>query len=130
VQIPIDDIVIKKRVRKELGDLTPLVESLRRFGLMHPILVNKRNVLVSGRRRLEAAKTLGWKTINAVTVDARDTLTKLELEVEENVQRRELTSEEVARAYARIHKLRNPGFFRRIWNAIVRFFSRLFGLDE
>lgn len=130
MQIPIDDIIIKKRVRKELGDLTPLVESLRRFGLMHPVLVNKRNVLVSGRRRLEAAKTLGWKTINAVTVDARDTLTKLELEVEENVQRRELTSEEVARAYARIHKLRNPGFFRRIWNAIVRFLSRLFGLDE
>lgn len=130
MQIPIDDIIIKKRIRKELGDLAPLMESLRRFGLMNPILVNKRNVLVAGRRRLEAAKTLGWKTINAVTVDARDVLTKLELELEENVQRRELSTDEIAEAYSRIRKLRNPGFFRRIWNAIVRFFSRLFGLDE
>jgi ParB family chromosome partitioning protein len=129
VQIPIDDIVIKKRIRKELGDLTPLTESLRRFGLMNPILVNKRNVLIAGRRRLEAARTLGWKTINAISVDARDVLTKLELELEENVQRRELSVEEIAQAYERIHKLRNPGFFRRIWNAIVRFFSRLFGLE-
>jgi ParB family chromosome partitioning protein len=130
VQIPIDDIIVKRRVRKDLGDIAGLAESLRRFGLMNPVLVSKRNVLIAGRRRLEAARSLGWKTINAVTVEARDPLAKLELELEENVQRRELSTDEIAEANSRIRKLRDPGFFRRIWNAIVRFFARLFGLDE
>lgn len=129
MQIPIDEIVIKKRIRRDLGDVTPLVESLRRYGQMHPILVNKKNVLISGRRRLEAARILGWRSINALVIEAKDELSKLEYELEENAQRRDLTIEDVAKAEARIRRLRNPGFFRRIWNAVVAFFSRLFGLE-
>jgi ParB family chromosome partitioning protein len=70
MQIPIEDIKIKRRIRKDLGDLNALSESLRRYGQMHPILINKKNVLISGRRRLEAAKRLGWRTINAQLIDA------------------------------------------------------------
>lgn len=129
MQIPIEEIVVKKRIRRDFGDVTPLVESLRRYGLMHPILVNKKNILISGRRRLEAARILGWRSINALVIDARDELSKLEYELEENAQRRDLTIEETAKAEARIRRLRNPGFFRRIWNAITAFFARIFGLE-
>ncbi|HON13307.1 MAG TPA: ParB N-terminal domain-containing protein [Treponema sp.] len=129
MQIPIEDIKIKRRIRKDLGDLNALSESLRRYGQMHPILINKKNVLISGRRRLEAAKRLGWRTINAQLIDAGDELAKLEFELEENIQRQGLTNEEIQAAVHRIQKLRNPGFFRRIWNSIVRFFINLFHLD-
>ena len=129
MQIPIEDIKIKRRIRKDLGDLNALSESLRRYGQMHPILINKKNVLISGRRRLEAAKRLGWRTINAQLIDAGDELAKLEFELEENVQRQGLTNEEIQAAMNRIQKLRNPGLFRRIWNSIVRFFRNLFHLD-
>ncbi|MDR3335725.1 MAG: chromosome partitioning protein ParB, partial [Treponema sp.] len=73
---------------------------------------------------------LGWRTINAVIVDAPEKLVKLELEIEENVQRRDFTGEELAKATKQLYRLRNPGFFRRLWNAIVRFFKWLFRINE
>lgn len=126
MQVPVDQIVVKKRIRKDLGDIDALVDSLRRFGLMNPILVNKKFVLIAGGRRLHAAKTLGWQTINAVVIDADDELTRLEYEIEENLQRREFNDEESSQAWARLYTLRNPGFFRRLWQAISNFFKKLF----
>jgi ParB family chromosome partitioning protein len=126
MQVRIDEIVIRKRVRRNLGDIVPLMESMKKFGLMTPIIINKDNELIAGRRRLEAAKQLGWKTISATVVDKDDPLEKIEMEVEENVQRRNFTTDELADAYTRIDRLKNPGFFRRIWNAIARFFRKLF----
>lgn len=126
MQIPIDQITVKKRIRKDLGDIDALVDSLRRFGLMNPILLNKKYVLIAGGRRFHAAKILGWQTINAVVIDADDELTRLEYEIEENLQRREFNDEESSQAWARLYTLRNPGFFRRLWLSIVNFFKKLF----
>ena len=70
--INIDEIKIKKRVRKDLGDLETLKDSLRRYGLLSPITINTRNELVAGQRRLESAKQLGWTTITANVVDAEN----------------------------------------------------------
>jgi ParB family chromosome partitioning protein len=94
---------------------------------MHPIIVNSKNELIAGQRRLESAKQLGWRKIPAVIVDRENELEKLELEMEENLHRRNLSADELAEGYRRLDKLRNPGFFRRIWNAIRSFFKRLFG---
>ena len=124
--IPIEDIKEKKRIRKEMGDITALADSLKRFGQISPIVVTKDNVLVAGGRRLEAARTLGWRTINAVIADIPDEVTKLEYELEENIQRRDFSVEEEQEAVRKIIKLKNPNFFRRIINAIIRFFKRLF----
>ena len=129
MQIPLEDIKIKKRIRADLGDLTSLVESLRRFGQMQPILVDKKNVLVAGRRRFEAAKILGWRTINAQIIEAKDELSKIELELEENLQRQNLTEDEIIRALKKINKLKHPGLLRRIWNAIVALLNRLFNRE-
>ncbi len=127
MEIPIDSIIIKKRVRSDLGDLRSLMKSMRIYGLMHPIIVNSKNELIAGHRRLESAKHLGWKKIPAVIVDRENELEKLELEMEENLNRRNLSADELAEGYRRLDKLRNPGFFRRIWNAIRSFFKHLFG---
>ena len=124
--IPLEDIKVKKRIRKEMGDIDSLAESLKRFGQINPVVITKKNVLIAGERRLEAARLLGWRTINAVVADIPDEVTKLEYEMEENIQRRDFTKEEEEEGIRKIIKLKNPNFFRRLINAIMGFFKRLF----
>jgi ParB family chromosome partitioning protein len=130
MQVPIEDIKVKRRIRKDLGDIGILAESLKLFGQINPVVITPKNVLISGQRRLEAARALGWRTINAVILEFPDALSKLEYEVEENIQRRDFTPEEIAEATRRIYRLKNPGFFRRLFDAIIRFFKWLFRIRD
>lgn len=123
--VSINDIKVKRRVRKDLGNLEDLKNSLRRYGLLNPITLNGKYELVAGERRLEAAKAIGWTSINANIIDNLSELSQLELEIEENNQRKEFTDDELLEGYKRLERLRNPSFFRRVWNAIKAFFARL-----
>jgi ParB family chromosome partitioning protein len=125
--VRIDEIHVKKRIRKNLGELTPLMNSLKVHGLLNPIILSEKKELIAGERRLESAKRLGWKTIPAIILEDTTDLQKLELEIEENLHRRNLTRDELADGYDRIDRLRHPGFFRRLWRKIVAFFKKLFG---
>ncbi|HUH44515.1 MAG TPA: ParB N-terminal domain-containing protein [Treponemataceae bacterium] len=124
--VAISDIKIKKRIRKDLGDIDALMESLEQYGLLNPITVNTKNELIAGHRRLEAAKRLGWQNIHAVQIDIRDPLLLLELEMEENMQRLAFSDAEAQEGYAKLEKLRNPHFMKKWWRNIVGFFSDLF----
>lgn len=126
MQVVLEEIKIRKRVRRKNEDIEPLMDSMKRYGLFNPITINSRMVLVAGARRLEAAKRLGWRTINAVMLDDTDKITELEIELEENVQRSNFTDRELIEAYARLERMRNPNIFIRIWRAIVAFFHSLF----
>ena len=128
--IPISDIKVKKRIRKNMGDLTALSDSMRRFGQICPIVITKKNQLIAGGRRLEAARLLGWRTINAVITEIPEGLSKLEYEVEENIQRRDFSREEAEDAARKIRRLQNPSIFRRILNAIIKFFKWLFKIED
>lgn len=120
--VKIEDIKVKRRIRKDLGDLEPLKDSLRIYGLMNPITLNSKYELVAGERRLQAAKELGWERINAVVLDSSvDKIHQLEMELEENNQRKEFTDEELLVGYKRLERLRNPSIFIRILN----FFANL-----
>ncbi|GHV69245.1 chromosome partitioning protein ParB [Spirochaetia bacterium] len=130
MQVPIEDIKVKKRIRKEMGDIASLADSMKRFGQISPIVINKNNILIAGERRLRAAQTLGWRTINAVIADLPGKLAKLEWEVEENLQRRDFAPGELVEARKQIQRMRNPGFFRRIFSAIIRFFKMLFRIED
>jgi ParB family chromosome partitioning protein len=129
MQVTIDDIIVKKRIRKDMGDIEALSESLRRYGQISPIVITKKNILVAGGRRLEAAKRLGWRTINAVISESSTDVARLELEVEENIQRHDFNMDELAEATRKLYRMQNPGFFRSIWNAIKRFFRWLFRIE-
>ena len=126
--VNISEIKVKKRVRKDLGDLDALKESLRRYGLLNPITIDNKNRLIAGERRLEAAKLLGWTNINAVVVNNISAITKLELELEENNQRKEFTDAELLEGYKRLERLRNPSIFRKILNAIEWLFESIANL--
>jgi len=103
------------------------MESLKAYGLMNPILINSSRELIAGRRRLEAAKRLGWKNIEAHIVDSGSEVNELEMEIDENLHRRNLSAVELADGMSRLEKLKNPGLFRKILHAISRFFRRIFG---
>jgi ParB family chromosome partitioning protein len=130
MKIPINEVIVKNRIRRELGDIEALAESFRRYGQISPIVVNKKNVLIAGGRRLEAAKLLGWESISAVVLDSNDKLELLELEVEENKFRKDFNEEETADALNKIEKLKHPNIFIRIWNAIVGFFKKIFRINN
>ncbi len=130
MQVDIKSIRIKKRVRRELQDIDQLAESLSRFGQLHPITITRGKILVTGRRRLAAATSLGWKTIDALVLDESSATARLQLELEENLQRCPLGQDELDSALERLERLKHPGFLRRCWNAIVAFFKRLFGIEE
>ena len=120
--VPIAQIKIKKRVRKDLGNLDDLKDSLRTYGLLNPITINSRYELIAGERRLTAAKEIGWTNINANIIDNLSELEQLEMEIEENNQRKEFTDTELLEGYRRLERLRNPGFFYKIY----LFFKHLF----
>lgn len=123
----VQDIVLNLRVRKNLGDIGALMESMKTHGLLNPITVTNKGELIAGHRRLESAKRLGWEYVDVVVLDEPDSIEKLEIEIEENTQRKALSPDELADAYVRLDKLKNPGFFRRLLNWIINFFKMLFG---
>jgi ParB family chromosome partitioning protein len=130
MKISIADIIVNKRVRKDMGDIEALAESFKYYGQITPIIINKKNVLIAGGRRLEAAKLLGWQSINAVIIDRSGELEQLEIEFEENKYRKDFNDAEAAEAAKKIYRLKNPPFFRRLLNAIIRFFKRLFRIKD
>ena len=86
-------IEIGHRHRKNLGDLDSLAESLEKVGLLHPVVIDSKNRLIAGQRRLEAAKLLGWQTIPVRVVD----LEAITLgEFAENACRKDFTPSEIA----------------------------------
>ncbi|MDP6631410.1 MAG: ParB N-terminal domain-containing protein [Kiritimatiellia bacterium] len=123
MQISVNSVVIKERVRTDVGDLTTLMDSMQKFGQMSPIVVTRKHELIAGNRRLLSARRLGWYTIDAVVVDRESPADKLEMELAENVNRKDFSPEELLMGYRRLEKLRRPGVGVRI----RQFFGRLFG---
>ena len=123
MQIKIEDIKIPDRVRKDVGNIDSLAESLKRSGQITPISVTHDMTLVAGFRRVTAAKKLGWAMIDATIVDGADAARLLEIELEENVYRKDFTPEELLEGYKRLDKLRHPTVGRRIG----RFFAGVWG---
>ncbi len=68
--IAIDRIIVNgDRVRKDMGSLDALAESIRDQGLLQAIGITEDNVLVFGERRLRACRDiLGWTEIEAKIV--------------------------------------------------------------
>ena len=86
-------------------ELAQLAESVKRNGVLQPVLVRRKAdgayELIAGERRLRAAKLAGLATIPAVVRNSSDEQA-MELALVENLQRRDLNPMEAARAYYRL----------------------------
>jgi ParB family chromosome partitioning protein len=123
MQVPIRSIVIKDRIRRDMGDMAKLMESLQKFGQMNPVIITRDGELIAGHRRVEAARRLGWHTIDAVKVGRLSPVEKLEMELDENVHRKDLSPAELVEGYTRLEELKRPS----LWARIKAFFMRLLG---
>lgn len=62
-----------------LTDLEDLKSSLNEVGLLQPIIINQHNQILSGHRRFECIKDLGWKDIEVEIREVSDDDTELYL---------------------------------------------------
>jgi site-specific DNA-methyltransferase (adenine-specific) len=46
-----------------LSSIEELMDSITEFGLLQPLVVNQNNQIISGNRRFESIKRLGWKNV-------------------------------------------------------------------
>jgi hypothetical protein len=92
--IAIQLVQVGDRIRKDMGDIEGLAESIKEHGLLHPIVLTPDRKLVCGYRRLQAARILGCKDIPFREVSVANLL---KAERDENEVRKDLLpSEKVA----------------------------------
>lgn len=96
-KVPINAIQIGDRRREDMGNIDVLAESIRRFGLLHPVVVDEQNRLVAGGRRLEACKSLGWEEVPVTLLGELSERQLREIELEENIRRKDLTEYELSK---------------------------------
>src|SRR6266576_4390078 len=106
--VPLGDITIRRdvRQRRELTDIDVLADSIRRLGLIHPIVVTRELELVAGERRVAACRRLGWVTIAVQYVDELDPGHLRAIELEENIKRKDIDWRDQVQAIEEYHKLR------------------------
>ena len=109
--VPISNILVGDRFRKDYGDIDGLKRSIEKFGLaFEPVLLDRDNNLLAGGRRFEAYTQLGRPSIPAIYLDEIDDVLAREIELEENIQRKELTWPEVADLTAEIDALKKAKY--------------------
>jgi ParB family transcriptional regulator, chromosome partitioning protein len=108
IEIPIDHIEVNPwQPRQDFDEnaLEELSESIKIYGLIQPITLRRLNAcqfqLISGERRLQAAKRAGNTTIPAYIRVANDQ-EMLEMALVENLLREDLNAIEVAITYQRL----------------------------
>jgi site-specific DNA-methyltransferase (adenine-specific) len=126
-EILISDIVDTDRQRKDYGDVTGLAESIKRYGLIQPIVLQETSVgsdghsgvgpgprLVAGGRRLAALRFLGWTGLrhgkefvwrDEDLSSPEGSLRLQAVELEENLKRQDLQWHEVILAKAKLFEL-------------------------
>lgn len=94
MQMQVKSIVVGDRRRDGVGDITELAESIRKHGLMHPIVVTASGELVAGERRLRAHQHLGRTWIDVTQLGELSDDQLRDMELDENIHRLNLTQAE------------------------------------
>ncbi|AGT27675.1 chromosome partitioning protein ParB [Borrelia miyamotoi LB-2001] len=111
--IDLEQIRIKRRIRQNIGDTTTLKESIKKHGLIYPIIIDKNKNLIAGFRRYQVLKELGYKEVEVKVIPIENKKTLLEIELDENNVRKSFTKSE---SEAGENQLKN---YSR--NSIIRF---------
>jgi len=115
-EVEIAKIKIEDRGRIDMGNIDELSRSLKEKGLLQPISIDSNFRLLAGGRRIAAAQAAGFTKISAVIRPAADSLDQLEVELYENVHRKDMTWPERAKLEKRIEQIKtkqDPGWTQR-----------------
>lgn len=107
--LPIDQIKVGERHRKDLGDIAGLAKTIGDRGLLHPLVLNTRHELIAGERRLAALRLLGWTKAPVHIVGSLDAAREALLaERDENAERKAFTPLEAVALGKSLEELEKP----------------------
>jgi len=112
--ISLEQVIEGTRFRTDYGELGDLVDSILRFGLIQPIVIDQDNNLVAGGRRYRASKIAGLVYVPYHRFADCDELALREIELEENIRRKDMTWHEQSRLVAEIHRLKQEKYGAQI----------------
>ncbi len=108
-----------KRVRAKLGNIQELAVSIKKRGLLHPIIIDKIEDalptepvwrLIAGERRLKASILNGATEIETNLLSDIDDIAAKEIELEENVMRQNLSWQEECEALRQLDELKKTKY--------------------
>lgn len=121
INIGMIEVPERQRRAMEPERLDDLKISIATHGLFHAIVLRDKKILVAGERRLRAIKSLHEdkvlitynshiipeRCVPYIDVDASDELQALEMELDENIIREDISWQDKVRAQSEIHRLRS-----------------------
>jgi len=111
--LPITDVVVGARLRKDSPNVKAMVEEIARsikdIGPLQPLILDEKNNLIDGGCRFAAYSLLGADEVPIVRRTRVSAGAKLAMEVEANLRRSDLTWQEKVEAIARYHELKTQG---------------------
>ncbi len=107
--VAINQIVLTRRMREDFGNIEPLMSSIKAHGLLHPIVVAADNTLIAGGRRLAAYRNMGRQEIPVQRLGDLSEHQRREIELDENIRRKDLTEYERSNLIRRIADLAKDG---------------------
>src|SRR6266576_1550530 len=114
--IKLDRIKVGERRRQDLGDLDELKTSIEEKGVIQPITVDQHTNLIAGARRLEACRQLETGTIPCIRRSTKGEIDFREIELYENIYRKDFTWLERCTAESELFNLKresDPNWSRR-----------------
>lgn len=104
MEIETNKIKVSERIRKDFIEIDDLANSIKELGQIQAITIDKDNNLIAGHRRLLACEKLGIK-VKAEVVNVNDELHHLDMELAENVKRKDFNPMELAEGLSRRKEL-------------------------
>lgn len=95
--LDIKDVKWDRRYREDKGDLKALSDSIKEKGVLQPITVDTQLTLLAGERRITAATMAGLTKIPALVRETEGEIDAREVELFENVMRKDFSWAEEAR---------------------------------
>lgn len=114
--VKLSQIIVGNRFREDLGNIQELMDSIKEKGLIQPLCVNSDMQLLAGGRRYEACSKLGLEELPVLIREGNDEVDAREVELMENIHRKEMTWQEQAALTAEIHRLyvqKDPNWSQR-----------------
>jgi ParB/RepB/Spo0J family partition protein len=103
--LKLEEIIVGERFRVDYGDIDELVASIKDKGIIQPLTVDSNHNLLAGGRRHAAATKAELPTVPVIVREFVDEIDSREIELMENVYRKDFTWPERCSLVSEINKL-------------------------
>ncbi|MCX7997668.1 MAG: ParB N-terminal domain-containing protein [Leptospiraceae bacterium] len=123
MKVRVSEIKVRERIRQDVGDIKSLADSIQKYGLLQPILIDLDYNLIAGYRRYLAVRSLGWEFIEVRILDLKSQKDRYLLELEENKHRLEFSDKEIELSTQIMERYAENNFLytlKKIWTYLWR----------